>query len=137
MKPIEISDIAEYRIPGNLNYSPDGKNLSFDVTKGDLEENTYHTSVWLYDGKKARQMTYSLDASSLFWEDNETLILKRKSPKGKEGTTELFRLNIHGSEAEPWITLPFILTSMKKVSGPIYAALGLIDSRDPDAYCAD
>ena len=115
MKKIEMEDIAKYRIPGNLKYSPDGKKLAFQVTQGDLEKNDYHTSVWVAENGTARQMTFSQDATIAFWEDNETLILQRKGTEELPEFTELFRLNLGGGEAEPWMKLPFALRQMEKL----------------------
>ncbi len=133
MKPITIEEIAGYRIPGALKYSPDGSRLAFQVTRADLEKNEYHTSVWIAEAGQARQMTFSIDASIAFWEDSETLILRRKSPDARPGVSELFRLNIRGGEAEPWMTLPFPLEQIEKM-GDRYLATGLIRQADPDAY---
>ncbi len=133
LKPIEMEDILKYRIPSGLKYSPDGKYLAFQVTRADAEKNTYHTDVYVAKDGRARQMTWSLDASIVCWEDEETLILRRTPEGSAPGTTPLFRLSMTGGEAEPWITLPFALQEMKKL-GKGYAATGDIRLQDPDAY---
>ena len=133
MRKIELDDILRYRIPSCLTYSPSGRYLAFQVTEADREKNTYHTSVWISEDGTARRMTFSLDASIAFWEDEETLILRRKSEKAPAEGTELFRLDMRGGEAEPWMTLPFPLTGMKKL-GENYVATGTIRTKDPDAW---
>ena len=133
MKKIKTEDIMKYRIPGGLKYSPDGKRLAFQVTEADREKNEYRTSVWVSEGGKARQVTFSRDASIVLWEDADTLILRRKGEEEKPGMTELFRLPMGGGEAEPWMTLPYPLLQMEKL-GDGYIATGLIRVSDPNAF---
>ena len=133
MKKIEMEDIAGYRIPGRLLYAPDGKKLAFQVTEADTDKNEYRVSIWIAENGTARQMTFCPHSSIAFWEDDETLILQRKEEDALPGTTALFRLNIRGGEAEPWMTLPFALGQMEKL-GDQYIAKGTIRLSDPDAY---
>ncbi len=133
LKPVEIGDIALYRIPSNLHYSPDGSRLAFEVTRTDMEKNETHTDVYIAEGGKARRVTWSIDAGIVMWDDGNTLILRRTLPDAAPGTTELFRLCMEGGEAEPWMTLPFALREMKKLEGG-YIASGFIREDDPDAF---
>ena len=133
MKKIGMEDIARYRIPGRLLYAPDGKKLAFQVTEADTDKNEYRTSVWIAENGTARQMTFGTSASIVLWEDEETLILQRKTDDAQSGTTALYRLNIRGGEAEPWMTLPFSLQQMEKLDDR-YIARGMIRRSDPDAY---
>ena len=133
LRPIELEDIARYRIPSGPLYSPDGKSLAFTVTRADAEKNENHTDVWLARDGAARQVTWTLDASAVLWDDDDTLILRRSQKDDAPGTTQLYRLDIHGGEARPWLTLPFPMREMKKAGGG-YAVTGEIDILDPDAY---
>ena len=132
--PITIEDITKYRFPATLQYSPDGKLLAFQAMRSDVEKNCYHNDVYLVKNGTTVQITHSLDATLVIWDDENTMILKRNSGNALPGTTELFRLDVRGGEAMPWITLPFPLAGMKKVSENVYAAKGFIDAEDPDAY---
>ena len=146
LKPVLMEDIALYRTPSGLHYSPDGKHLAFQVTRADLEKNEYHNDVYIATGGAARRVTWSIDAGIVLWDDAGTLILRRTLPDAEPGTTELFRLSVNGGEAEPWITLPFGLQTLKKLSAEgtgnnggagscrSYIALGSIRAADPDAY---
>ena len=161
LKPIELEDITRYRIPSGLCYSPDGKRLAFQVTRTDLDKNTYHSDVYIvmhdeaihddaiHDDSEhgdaglsnaascaARRVTWSIDASVVLWEDDITLIIRRTLPDAEPGTTELFRLSMDGGEAMPWITLPFALGRLEKLSSG-YIAEGSIEMSDPDAYLDD
>ncbi len=135
MKHIELEDIARYRIPGGLRYSPKGKWLAFRVTEADPEKNEYHTSVWVAREGRARRMTFDRDADIVGWENENTLILRRKPEDALPGTTALYRLSAEGGEAEPWMILPFELHQMEKL-GEIYIATGTVRVSDPDA-CTD
>ena len=127
LQPIEITDLLDYRFPGNLQYSPDGKYIAFDTSRSDKEKNEYRHDVWAVIDGKAKQLTYSLDTTVAFWEDAETLVVQRSVPDAKPGTTALFTLDMQGGEAQPWQVLPFPLKQMKKVRNGVYAALGMID----------
>ena len=136
LKSIEMEDIALYQLPSNLRYSPDGKRLAFDVKRSDMEKNTYHTDVHVAEGGSARRMTWSIDASVVLWDDNDTLLIRRTLPDAVPGETELFRLNVNGGEAAAWVTLPFALQRLEKL-GDQYIAAGSLQADDPDAYLDD
>ena len=134
MKRIEAEDLLTYRIPKNLKYSPDGRVLAFEVSRADAEKNEYRNSVWLAENGEARQATFHPDATIGFWEDGTHLILQKSMPDAEPGTAELFRLDIRGGEAAPWMKIPFALREMKKLSENSYVATGRIRKDDPDAY---
>lgn len=134
MKKIELEDIVRYRIPSNLKYSPDGKVLSFDVRKADSEKNSYHTDIHLLKDGKDFQLTHSFSSSSVLWDDDTHLIISREAEKDREGCTQLYRIDITGGEAEPWMVLQFALTGMKKAENGLYVAAGIIHKDDPDLY---
>ena len=133
LKPIEMEDIALYQIPSDLHYSPSGQRLAFQVTRADLEKNEYHTDVYIAENGSARRVTFSIDASIVLWDDDDTLILRRTLPDAAPGVTELFKLSMRGGEAQPWLTLPFGLRRMEKLPDG-YIAVGSIRVDDPDAY---
>ena len=133
LKPVRLEDIALYRIPSHLHYSPGGGYLAFEVTRADVEKNVYHTEVYIARGGEAGRVTWSIDAGIVLWEDEDTLIIRRTLPDAAPGMTELFRLHMTGGEAEPWMTLPFSLREMKKLPDG-YIAAGMIRMNDPDAW---
>ena len=132
--PIVIEDLLKFRYPSGLMYSPEGKTLAFTVAEADEANNSYRRNVWISKDGKASQLTASLSASALFWEDEDTLVLQRSVESTEAGTTDLFRISLLGGEAKPWLTLPFALGTMKKIKDGLYIAAGLIDANDPDAY---
>ena len=88
-KPVEINDICLYRFPENLQYSPDGKLLAFQCAYADEAGSGYRRDVWLAENGECRQVTWTLDASLVLWDDDTHLILKRNTGEA-HGTTELF-----------------------------------------------
>ncbi len=136
LKPIEIEDLLTYKFPENLCYSPDGKYLAFQVAQARKEENDYERNIWISENGKAKQATYTIDASIVCWLDDKQLILRRNTKK-EVNQTELFVLNVDGGEAMPLVTLPFTLSSMKVVDKNTFVATGKIDANDPDAYLDD
>lgn len=133
-KSFQISDIASFRIPGGMLFSPDGKRLAFFVETPDREKNTIHFSTWLMDDEETKQITYSIDAVPVMWLGSDRLLLKRETGDALPQTAQLFVISTDGGEAKPFCTLPFVLQSMKHLDGNTYIAAGVIDRGDPDAY---
>jgi len=128
LKKIEMDDITKYRIPSNPVFNPAGNVLAFQVTSSNVDKNEYKTDVWLYrkGEEKAFQATYSISANIVLWADDENIILTRSTKDDVPGTTTLYKLNINGGEARPWLTLPFAMGSLKKISDSKFAALGMM-----------
>ena len=98
-EPIQIEDILTYKFPSGLRYSPDGKVLVFEVAYTKADKSGYGRDVWMVKDGKARQLTASLNAGILAFEDNEHLLIRRISDSHEEGTTEIFRINVNGGMA--------------------------------------
>ena len=132
---IELEDIIKYKIPASLEYSPDGSILAFHTSEADEKKNGYRNNVYVVKDGKVKQVTHSLDASFLFFDDDTTLVLQRKTEETAPGTTQLYKLDLAaGGEAALWITLPFIARGIKKVTDGVYAVIGVISADDPDMY---
>ena len=130
---IELEDIIKYKIPASLEYSPDGSILAFHTSEADEKKNGYRNNVYVVKDGKVKQVTHSLDASFLFFDDDTTLVLQRKTEETAPGTTQLYKLDLAaGGEAALWITLPFIARGIKKVTDGVYAVIGVISADDPD-----
>jgi dipeptidyl aminopeptidase/acylaminoacyl peptidase len=117
MKKTEIRDLLKYVYPENLLYSPDGGKLAYQAAYAEEEKNTYRRDVHLIRNGKDIQLTSTLNASIVCWDDDDHLILRRSTENTKEGTTDLFRIDINGGEALPWITLPFGLGADEEGKG--------------------
>ncbi|MBR2068058.1 MAG: hypothetical protein IJ875_07380, partial [Solobacterium sp.] len=133
-KPIEIRDLLSYKYPENLQYSPDGKVLAFQVAYADEEKNQYKRDIYVVKEGEVKPYTSDGISSLIFFEDEETMVIEKHKDNCDSTTTELYRLSIHGGEALPWLTLPFPMHDIKKMKDNFYYALGIIDMNDPDAY---
>ncbi len=136
LQPVEIHDLFTYQFPGNLQYSPDGKFLVFEVAKAREKENDYTRNVWISNNGEVKQLSYNIDASIVSWLDDKNLLIQRNTKK-ETGVTELFVLPVDGGEAMPLMTLPFVLSSLKVVDKNTFVATGTIDADDADAYKDD
>lgn len=137
MKRIETEDIVKYQIPQNLQYAPDGKTLVFELLRSDLKKNDYHTDLWMVKDHQVQQLTSTLDAKLLCFQDDSRVLLSRKTEEEHKGMTELFCISVNGGEAVKVMNVPFELTSMKKVNGDVFAAVGRIDAGAADLYLSD
>ena len=137
LKKIQKDDLAIYRIPSGLKYSPTGEYLAFQVKRADVEKNEYHSDVWLARDGEAKQVTWSIDASVVAWKDEHTLILRRNTKETKPGTTDLYLLDVRGGEAAPWVTVPFGLGQFEQMDETHYLVTGSIRVDDPDAFKDD
>ncbi len=134
---LQIEDLTKYTAIENLQYSPDGKYLAFQTGVADMEKNGYHRDVWLVKDGKAKQFTSTLNTTVVLWDDATHMVVNRTTDKDEPGTTNLYRIDVNGGEAEPFMKLPFPVASLKKVGKTSYVAIGVIDANDPDAYKDD
>ena len=104
LQAVELEDITKYRFPGNLQYSPSGKYLAFHVAHADVKKHDYRRDVYLLKDGQVKQITHSIDAQVLFFDDDTTLVLSRKNEEALPLSTSLYHLDVTGGEAQPWIT---------------------------------
>lgn len=137
LKSLEIEDLTKYVAIENLQYSPSGDYLAFQTGKADVKKNGYHRDVWLVKDGVANQFTASFDTSFVLWEDDTHFLVKRTIETDVPGTTTFYKLAVDGGEAQLYLTLPYIVTSIKKVNDTTYVSTGIIDSNEPDLYKLD
>ncbi len=133
-QPVVIEDLLKFRYPSNLQYSPEGNALAFTLAEAVEEKNTYRRNVWLIRDGKPCQLTASMDAVNVLWDDDTHLVIQRRTDEAQPGDTQLFIIDINGGEAKPWLTLPIALASLRKIREGLYVASAVIDANDPDAY---
>ena len=139
MKKIEIRDILTYAYPENLTANPSGTVTAYQIAHADEDKNDYRRDVWIIrPGKNGQlrsiQLTSTMDATIAFWDDDDHLVLNRKSPDTEKGMTDLFIIDINGGEAQKWVTLPVGASNIKKAGKDLYFFTAGIDSKEPDAY---
>ncbi len=115
MEALKLTDFLNYNYLSALEWSPDGQHAVFAISKAELEENKYHSNLWLYtkaDGS-LRKLTAMDNEKSALWLDDETVLfpslrdkkLKEKVEKGERWSL-YYAINIHGGEAEEYMRIP-------------------------------
>ena len=132
--PITSEDLWNFKFPYNVSYNKSGTCIAFTVTTPDEKKNGYKNAVYVIENEKVKQLTYSLNASNLTWLNDEELLIVRKTDDTEIGTTDIFKININGGEAEPFMTVTFPLLSITQLDNGKYVVLGMIDASDPNAY---
>lgn len=116
MENIRLEDFSNYKFLSGIKYSPDGKNACFVVHEADLENNSYHSNLWLYSIKEDRyfKLTSFNKVMSFIWlEDAEHILFSEiRDPKDKEQQesgedfTVFYKINTHGGEAQEAFRIP-------------------------------
>jgi len=97
MRPDQLAD---FRVPSDAHLHPDGKRVAFVVKQMDLDEDTYVSSIWLWDGTEGRMLTSGKADSTPRWSpDGNVLAFLRKGP-GEKDRPQLALLPIGGGEAD-------------------------------------
>lgn len=129
-------DLFKFKFLSNVSYNASGSCLAFNVTMAQEKTNDYHSDVYCYKNNKLLQLTANINANVLCWLNNDELLVKRKNDKSKRGS-DIYKININGGEAIPYIHVNFKLSSLKVINANKYVALGVIDANDCDAYLDD
>lgn len=124
MNNLELRDFLDYHYLSNVEVSPGDKSTAFIVHKGDYEDNDYKSNIWVMNNetKKYFKLTGMNEEKSFIWLD-ETRILfpsmrdKRLKDRVAEGEkwTCYYCIDINGGEAQEYMRIPLIVTSIKKV----------------------
>ena len=137
---VAIEDFAKIKKLGSLTLSPSGKKAAFTVTEGSLEDNGYHTDIWVYDEAHTPalyRLTAGEDGKAPVFLDEDTLLFpgdrkKRHTGNAAEKETVYNRIPLNGGEAEPFLVLPFIASGLTPVSDGVYLISGMRDLSAPD-----
>jgi len=141
MKQLQLKDFLNYRFLSAPEYAPGGKRAAFVVSAANEEENSYESRIWLYENGAVRPLTDIGKERSFIWQDENTLLFpavrsakEKKRAEAKEQFTSYYALSLLGGEAMPAFTLPFAVSSIKKLEDNCYLATGTIDVNYPDYY---
>lgn len=126
MKNLKLRDFLDYNYLSSIEVSPDEKNTAFIVHRGDYDDNDYKSNIWVMNNetKKYFRLTGMNEERSFLWLD-ETKILfpsmrdKKLKVKVEEGEkwTCYYSIDINGGEAQEYMRVPLIVTSIKKIDG--------------------
>lgn len=125
MQKITMQDLASVRCLSQLQFSPKGTAAAFVVTQADMDDNNYHSNIWVMEHSEkgfapARKLTSGDAEGSYIWLDEQSLLFsgdrkKAHKPKPGEAVTVFNRINIHGGEAEELFCVPMKVKSIRKV----------------------
>ncbi len=135
--PITADDLWNFKFPYNASYNPSGSKIAFTVTTPDQKKNGYKHAVYCITNGVTKQLTYSLNASVLCWLNENELLVARKNEDSEVGTSDIYKLDVTGGEAEPFLHVSFPLLSFTPLPNGKYVAEGMINACDPDAYLDD
>lgn len=126
MENLKLRDFLDYNYLSSIEVSPDEKNTAFIVHQGDYDDNDYKSNIWVMNNetKKYFRFTGMNEERSFLWLD-ETKILfpsmrdKKLKVKVEEGEkwTCYYSIDINGGEAQEYMRVPLIVTSIKKIDG--------------------
>lgn len=126
MENLKLRDFLDYNYLSSIEVSPDEKNTAFIVHQGDYDDNDYKSNIWIMNNetKKYFRLTGMNEERSFLWLD-ETKILfpsmrdKKLKVKVEEGEkwTCYYSIDINGGEAQEYMRVPLIVTSIKKIDG--------------------
>lgn len=113
MELLKIEDFKDYKYLSGIKHSPDGKHACFALHQTDLEENKYLSNLYILEleTERIRKLTTFNEESGFKWQDDEHVVftaLRDKKDKEKsealEELTVLYRINIHGGEADTYLS---------------------------------
>lgn len=106
MEKVVYRDLYQFNFLSDPVISPDGAHAIFAKQNAVEEKNGYTSEIWIIDlkTKEYHALTSGGDERGAFWLDNETVAFVCHREK-TEGTC-WYKINIHGGEAQPYLTVP-------------------------------
>ena len=106
MKNVVYQDLYQFNFLSDPVVSPDGTHAIFTKQNAVEDSNSYTAEIWIMDlaTKEYHPLTTGGKERGGFWidADNVAFVANRDGNKAK-GTT-WYKINIHGGEAQPWLT---------------------------------
>lgn len=124
MENLKLKDFLDYKYLSNLEFSPNGENAGFVVHTTNYDDNNYQSNIWLLNNKtkKYSKLTSLNEEKSFLWIDNSTIIfpasrdakLREKVSQGEKWTA-YYSIDINGGEADKYMQIPLLVTSIKMI----------------------
>jgi dipeptidyl aminopeptidase/acylaminoacyl peptidase len=100
------SDLARLRTVSNPRLQPDGERVAFVVREIDLEEDTYRSRVWVWDGTEARPFTHGPTDSAPRWSPDGSRLAFVRKEDDDEAKPQVAVMPADGGEARVLTDLP-------------------------------
>lgn len=126
MENLKLRDFLDYNYLSSIEVSPDKKNTAFIVHRGDYDDNDYKSNIWVMNNetKKYFRLTGMNEERSFLWLDETKILFPSMRDKklkvkveGGEKWTCYYSIDINGGEAQEYMRVPLIVTSIKKIDG--------------------
>ena len=119
MEKLQINDLKDYNFLSNLEFSPEGDKLCFVKKQADMEENDYSSELWIYELNEDNlwKLTGGKKDSNFIWLDNDNILFTSKRKEDDEESlkpsTEFYKINVNGGEAELFTEIPYAVQDFK------------------------
>ncbi|MDY3052512.1 MAG: S9 family peptidase [Ndongobacter sp.] len=135
MNLMKIDQFTHWSFAHDCKVSPDGKWVVFQVTRPNLEKNTYETNLWSYcpEREELRPLTASdRDGAFLFLDDGSLLFqssraLKDAEDKPQPNRTRYWTIRPDGGEAQYAFTVELTVTELKALGNGQFVLSGFED----------
>lgn len=124
MEVLKLEEFINYKFISGLKISPEGNWLGYVISKANLEENGYTSTIEIYNivEKKKIALTTLGAEKSFIWLDEKRILfptVRNKQDKkdielGKE-ITIFYEISTEGGEAQEKFRLPYNVTSIEKI----------------------
>lgn len=132
MERLPLDALAKYTYLSGLNFNVAGTYGAYVAHTAQMEDNSYHSDIWLFNpedlDQPPKQLTTSGKASSFEWlPDGDRLIYPsikdmavKTSIENGEPLTVYYALSIHGGESQEWMRIPLKVSQITPISDTLY-----------------
>ena len=122
MKKFDNEAYGKLRNIQNLRISPDGGHTLYTIQTMDVKKDAYQTCLWVMDlsSGEERQLTAGEHDNGGFWLDDHTVAFSGVRGEPSEEESVLYRIDIRGGEALPFLRVPKAGAQITKIDGSRY-----------------
>lgn len=132
---------TKVRFVGQIQASPSRKQLAFVSQKASLEDNDYHSNLWLSSDQDLQQLTSDNQVSQFIWETEDSLLFsanrsKEEKERAEKGIpeTNYYRLPIKGGEAQKAFQIPLSVSQLIPLGEGQFILTASLDESAPNLY---
>lgn len=139
MNKLTLDAFAGYKFLSGMNFSPDGNLVSFHVHQSNMEENLYHSNLWILDVAKVevKQLTTSNKVGSHIWLDEGKKLLYpsnkdekvKKAIEAGEPLTVYYKIDVTGGESIEYMRVPLTVSSIRAIDENQFVLLASYDPK--------